>query len=460
MDDVRIYNRALSAADILQLYNYTDHTSWRLSSTDFSMHSVIAPVSGGNSISSFSTSADFKAYGVGGETAIGTSTSADFGLWSGYMRNAYKSPAPIYEQTHYHWRKDDGSESAASSDTGGVQDTATTSVTKGVTERLRVEIANHGGTILNFNGQKFGLQYAIRSTTCSALAPSAWANVGPVGTTNTDWVMANSTYLTNGADTTNIAVVTGGVSDSNHTFLTPNGGVVENTSTTTAAISVPSDSFIELEYAIQATTIATGTANYCFRVDNASSTSNFLYTTYPQATLAADISLTFITDSTSESFQALSPGNIVATSSLLFVKTNNGSGFNVVASRNNAADTLLLNTDSSIMIPDKIAWVPGGNCATAGNSTASTTNPNTLEFRVRQAGTDSGNYCSAWWGADDTTANALFGGFPTTPQQIVNRTSASTPTTTTVVLYNLNVPTFQKTGTYSGSVTYTVTTNP
>jgi hypothetical protein len=180
---------------------------------------------------------------------------------------------------------------------------------------------------------------------------------------------------------------------------------------------------------------------------------------YPQATLATDITLTFITDSTSEFFPALSPGNMVATSSLLYIKTNNGSGFNVVASRNNAAATLLLNTDSTVMISDKTSWVPGGNCATAGNSTASTTNPNTLEFRIKQTGTDSGNYCSAWWGADDTTANALFAGFSSTPQMIVNRTSASTPTTTSTVLYNLNVPTFQKTGVYSGSVTYTVTTN-
>jgi hypothetical protein len=69
------------------------------------------------------------------------------------------------------------------------------------------------------------------------------------------------------------------------------------------------------------------------------------------------------------------------------------------------------------------------------------------------------NYSSAWWGTADTTASALFAGFPVSNQNIIDRSSSAVSTTTAYVLYNLNVPTTQKTGAYSGDVIYTVTTN-
>ena len=428
--------------------------AFNASSTNFFVRQSILTTTGGNSTFTYSTSTNFQSIGAGGQAAIGTSTSASFGLLGGFLRNLFRGPAPSYEQTHYHWRNDDGTETTATSGTGGAQDTASSSIPKLDTKRLRIEITNHGGTVLGYSAQQFRLEYGLKSTTCGAIG--TWIDVGAGAG---DWDMSDSSNLTDGGNTTNIAFSTGGVYDANHTFLATNGGV-KDTGSQTAAISVSSDSFIELEYSIKALAAAIDSGVYCFRVTNAGVPVNYLYTTYPEATLTNTTSLTFVLDGSSQVFPTLTPGTLVATTSILYVNTNNSSGFNVTVLRNNGSATLLHTTDSGVSIPDKTVWSPGGNCASAGNATASTTEPNTLEFRVRQAGTDSGNYCSAWWGMADTTATALFAGFPSSAQQIINRSSASTPTTTAVVLYNINVPQSQKTGSYSGDVTYTAVANP
>ncbi len=170
--------------------------------------------------------------------------------------------------------------------------------------------------------------------------------------------------------------------------------------------------------------------------------------------------LYFVVKSPSETFPNLIPGTLVATSSILEVRTDNSSGFNITVLRQDADTTLDLNTDAAVNIPDKTAWAPGANCSTAGNASASTTEPNTLQFRTRQAGTDSVNFCSAWWGTNDTTANALFAGFPSTAQQIIYRSTSAVASTTSIVLYNLNAPSTQRTGAYSGNITYTAAVNP
>jgi hypothetical protein len=114
----------------------------------------------------------------------------------------------------------------------------------------------------------------------------------------------------------------------------------------------------------------------------------------------------------------------------------------------------------SIYIPDKTVWVPGVATTSAGNATASTTEAQTLQFRVRLAGTDTPNYASVWWGTADTTVAALFAGVPSTAKQIVNRSTAAGVGTTIRVLYNVTTPVSQQNGAYSGGVTYTATANP
>ena len=111
-------------------------------------------------------------------------------------------------------------------------------------------------------------------------------------------------------------------------------------------------------------------------------------------------------------------------------------------------------------IPDKTDWTAPAATTTTGPTTASTTQPLTLQFRLWKAQTDAPNYASTWWGADDTSANALFAGIPSTTQAIVNRSVPASATTTMRVLYDLNVPVTQQNGAYSGGIVYSVTANP
>ncbi|MSR76260.1 MAG: hypothetical protein EXS68_01550 [Candidatus Ryanbacteria bacterium] len=175
-------------------------------------------------------------------------------------------------------------------------------------------------------------------------------------------------------------------------------------------------------------------------------------------------SLTFTVDSSSAAFGTLSPGTLVSSSNTLTTFTNNSTGLIITVERDDTDSTMDLTTDAATNISDKTNWDATAN-TNAGNATASTTESQTLQFRIRSSGTDSGNYSSTWWGSNDKTANAKFAGFPlssasTNIKTIINRTSASSPETDSVVLYNLDVPPGQKTGSYSGGITYTATVNP
>jgi hypothetical protein len=179
-------------------------------------------------------------------------------------------------QIHYHWRNDDGSESGATSATGGVQDTGITNVQRTETERVRLEISNEGST--SSVPTVFTLEYAERSGSCAA--STGWATVGTSGAA---WVMSDSVNLTDGSDTINISNATGGVTDENGNFLSPNGGV-RDTQATTSTLTLTETDFVELEFAIEATTNATFGTTYCFRITGAG-TDIASYTSYPQATM-------------------------------------------------------------------------------------------------------------------------------------------------------------------------------
>jgi len=181
----------------------------------------------------------------------------------------------ILEQLHYHWRNDDGSESAATSATSGTQDTAL-SLAASTRKRLRVEISNEG-TAISSNAT-YRLEYGEKSSTCGDI--SSWVDVGAGGG---DWDMSASTNLTDGNNTTNIATNIGGMTDENTTFETPNTAI-KDTSSQTAAISLATTEFLEAEYSIIANSSAIG-KNYCFRLTNAGSITNFIYDTYPEANI-------------------------------------------------------------------------------------------------------------------------------------------------------------------------------
>lgn len=401
----------------------------------------------------YSTSTNFQVFPSAGGVGLGTSTSANFSLRSGFLNGFKTRTKPLYVQTHYHWRNDDGSETTATSKTSGTQDTAITNVNKSTTVRLRFGISNEGGTYYSYASQQFRIEYGLRSTTCGAI--STWTQVGSGGAL---WLMSDSSNLTNGNNTTNISVSAGGVSDTNASFLSSNGGV-RDTGSDTGSLMLSSDSFVELEYSISADTAATDGATYCFRITDAGTATLFQYDNYPQATITAG-GLTFTTDSGTAALPALTPGSLVATSTILSITTSNSTGFSVSLVRASTTATMGLISNSAVVIPDKTDWMAPGATTTAGGSSASTTQSQTLQFRVRQGGTDTANYASVWWGSADTTASALFAGIPSTTQTIINRSISAPGGTTAYVLYNLDVPLTQINGAYSGSVTYTAVANP
>jgi len=225
-------------------------------------------------------------------------------------------------------------------------------------------------------------------------------------------------------------------------------------------VQAPSGGTVSAGYTSSGTCTAAGydtTLGSMSATDNAHVGDGNAYTTKICASAAAAASLTFTTDGTSESFGTINPGTLYATSSILNVTTTNTSGFTITIQRSDVTGTMALGTT---YIPDKTDWYAPAATTTAGNATASTTQPSTLQFRVRQTGTDSPDYASSWWGTADTTAAALFGGISSTSQTIVNRSTSASSGTTALVLYNINVPTTQKNGSYSGSITYTATANP
>ncbi len=186
-------------------------------------------------------------------------------------------------QTAYHWRNDDGSETAASSATGGAENTVYEDFPKGDNVRLRLGVSNAGTA--TSAPQQFRLEYAERVTTCTAA--TGWIDVGASGG---DFDMDFTTNFTDGGNTTNIATSTGGVSDpSGKTFLTPNGGL-RDTNSQTGNITLSTTQFTELEYSIIADPdLAEGTA-YCFRVSNAGTPLDG-YDNYAQLVIAADVRL-------------------------------------------------------------------------------------------------------------------------------------------------------------------------
>ena len=184
----------------------------------------------------------------------------------------------VMTQTGYHWRNDDGSEAAATSATGGSEDTDVTDFQIDTPIRLRLGLSNEGAT--SSVESVYQLEFAERVTTCSAI--SSWSAVDAEA--SDDWDAFNSTNLTQGADTTNIAVSAGGVTDQNTAFLTPNAGV-RKTGASSASTTITETEFTELEFSLTSTVATTFGATYCFRL-TANGAPLDAYTTYPEITTA------------------------------------------------------------------------------------------------------------------------------------------------------------------------------
>ncbi|MCD5381114.1 MAG: hypothetical protein LR008_00890, partial [Candidatus Pacebacteria bacterium] len=209
---------------------------------------------------------------VTGGASIGPSDSL---LISGstVLRNAELT------QIHYQWLNDDGVEGSATSIEGG-EDLPAIGFANGTIRRLRTQISAEGST--SSVSTAFRLEYGQKVTTCSAIA--VWTDVGAVGG---DWDMANSAFITDGNDSSDLTVANGGTTNENTTHL-PTNGALRDTNSQTGSLIFATTNFLELEYAFQPTATAPQGNTYCFRLSDAG-TALRNYDIYPEGTISADV---------------------------------------------------------------------------------------------------------------------------------------------------------------------------
>ena len=184
----------------------------------------------------------------------------------------------------------------------------------------------------------------------------------------------------------------------------------------------------------------------------------FIKNSQAQNTIQTSVSvvaLTFSIDLSNFDVGTVTPGSPVTATNTLTVATSNATGFNIKIKRNDSDTTIDLDSDAAVNFPDRLAWDPTGS----GNASIWLVSDREFGFRVRQTGTDGDNYNATWWGSDDTDTNAKLAGFPNTSKTIVNRTTNPLGETDSVVIYKLDSLNSQRTGVYSGSITYSAVVN-
>lgn len=177
-------------------------------------------------------------------------------------------------QSHFRWKDD-----SAGLNVGGTWLSAEdgigigTTISQGTVARLRLEIAANGDVgVTNANYQ---LEYGFKAGGSCGTGETYTAVVASA--TTQQFEMAPTTKFSVG-DTTSTGLLTA-------TGIWTNGYGIENPGTTTPALTLNAGYYTELEYAIRATTNASDNSNYCFRVTNAGSTADMVYTVYPQLTV-------------------------------------------------------------------------------------------------------------------------------------------------------------------------------
>ncbi len=438
------------------------------SSTNFFLHG-----GGVDSMAKTGSSSSFIEYAAGGQAISGrASSSASFISLKGIINLIFRNFIPKYEQIHYHWRNDDGTEATATSATSGIEDTAYPgTLAKSTVKRLRFEISNEGG-IDSISAQQFRVEYGLKVTTCAAIV--TYTDVGAVGG---DWDMGASS-LTEAADTTNIAIATGGMTDENNSFLTPNGSQRETTSQT-GNLTVYNNKFVEMEYAIQALAGATDSGVYCFRLTNAGSATNFTYTKYPEVTLAAGgaASLTLTLDGGGVvAFGTITSGTRLTGTTRLKVTQTSATSINITAGRqraNTTPATLASNAFPNIVsnqIDDDINGIDVFNgispgCTTVGSHPAIWPSQGAvstgLGFSNWAASTGKDTTC---WGTGTTQSDSLnqYAALQasSSASSFINISSSPPATLYTSIGYSLEVRSTQKATLYSGGVVFTATALP
>jgi len=180
-------------------------------------------------------------------------------------------PAEL-NQVHYRFRNDDNNESNAS----WIEEIDyPTQVKKENPIRLRFEISNEGAQASEYFNYR--IEYGEKINNCADII--SWQALPNNDTLH--WKTIDSSYFSDGDATTNVA---DGLSDENISFIP---GEIKDANNQTSGIKLEDDEFTELEFSIQATNNASDD-NYCFRLTNAGSTDNFVYSVYPEISIVGD----------------------------------------------------------------------------------------------------------------------------------------------------------------------------
>jgi parallel beta-helix repeat protein len=191
------------------------------------------------------------------------------------------------------------------------------------------------------------------------------------------------------------------------------------------------------------TTKDTQYAAELYSLDDASGSDTDNYTNIYQVTV---LSLSLDVDSATISFGGLLPGSVLTSTTVATVSTNYPNGYALAINDNIAGtDSALLHTDLLTRIADYASLI----------ASPTTWSGNGLGICVYIATGKN----TTQWGAGTTETDLLnkYAGVPENTTTIHSKTGSPTSNDQTSIGYKVQVPNNQKTGDYSGDVTYTAT---
>ena len=236
----------------------------------------------------------------------------------------------VLNQSHYRWRNDDGAEAAA---TFALAEDSKLGIAKNTIKRLRFLVANMGT-----GGSTAAYQLQ------SATTESCGAGTYSVVPTNTSghWQIIGSSYFGDGDASTNVS---SGLTDPSGAAFT--AGQLKDTGTTTGSLTLYSNRFTEIEFAIQATSNATAGGDYCFQLYNSTSGAVLNGYTYAQARVLGVTAINLL------SFEAQGDGEAVRVIWQTAQETEN-KGFNLYRAQSPAGPYVQLN--AKLIASQSIRW--------------------------------------------------------------------------------------------------------
>ncbi len=167
--------------------------------------------------------------------------------------------------------------------------------------------------------------------------------------------------------------------------------------------------------------------------------------------------ITISLDSTTKDLGTIAPLSTDTATTTIGVITDAIGGYSLSALYSSAGfSETLRNTDTTTYIPDKTDWDPTAN---GGNGNAETWSGEGFGFTVYA--NDNGEKNTTWWGTGTTVTdmNNKYAGFSSSSTKILETTNYKSGERQTSVGYKAQIPDGQKSGVYSGDVTFIATVN-